>query len=458
MEEISKKLEELKENIRRFNHENKIFDLIKNVENYFFSNKPNQKDNLNDMLFLIQYSLKYKGICKWPNYSNLFVINYNLNENFKSMVQNNKEFFEEYVKMNINKYNTKNKEENINRDDNKNHTKYMDSKENMLNNDHNNNNINNNNNNLFTKNDIELNEDNMKKKIKEHNQISNNDYKKMERKINTYFNDDISLFNKIKLQIFMYMILNNYRIKILVNSLSALNRPINVIYINCPNNKDQKKKIYEKFTNFFSSYNKFNNTYINNTKKNNYQGIIKNDNCSCSELSSLNQNIKTINNNSYNKKSDKYVGGYNPINNTIWLCSNNITNYYKLKYILTHELIHAFDFARANIDMYNCKHIACSEIRAYNLSNQCNYFNSKYFVGHKDVFNSSKSSVIENTSKNKCIYNNVYSSLYQYKPCSTDTHTYINNVFDKCLHDYWPFMCPPEQDSKYKPSKIFKKD
>ncbi|CRG94612.1 metalloprotease, putative [Plasmodium gallinaceum] len=455
MEELCKKLENLKQNLKNIYKKINHIDLKKNIENIFSYNREN--DNFNDILFLIQYSLKYKNICRWPDYNDLFVINYNMNDNFRTIVQKNKEFFKNYESFSLNKEidigkNNINEQINYEMNNTKKNILYVkgnnndDKNKNEMNNHHNVNRSNNNNNDG----------NNVKEHLQEENKKKEEELymrKEKEKKINTYFNGDISLFDKIKLQIFMYFVLNNYRVKILVDSLSALNRPINVIYINCPNNKEPKKKIYEKIGNFFASQYKVNDVFVNN--KDNYQKFIK-EKCSCSELSS--SSFSNFNNTPKKKKKSNYVGGYNPINNTIWLCANNITNFYKLKYILTHELIHAFDFARANIDMYNCHHIACSEIRAYNMSNQCNYFNSKYFSGDHDVFNYLKSDTINNTSKNKCIYNNVYSSLYQYKPCSQNTHNFINDVFEKCIHDYWPFMCAPENDSKYKPSKIFKKD
>jgi inner membrane protease ATP23 len=41
---------------------------------------------------------------------------------------------------------------------------------------------------------------------------------------------------------------------------------------------------------------------------------------------------------------------------------------------LTHELIHAYDACRAKVEMDNCAHVACTEIRAANLSGDCDFF------------------------------------------------------------------------------------
>ncbi|SBT43461.1 metalloprotease, putative [Plasmodium ovale wallikeri] len=464
MDEARKIWDNIRENIKSVRQRVKQYDLKKKVENLFLSNTK-EKEKIDDMLSLIQYSLRYKNVCKWPNRNDLFVINYNINDNFKSIAQKHEDFFKQYKsfspseeRKNSTMKNNREKEytkvemidHNINVSlSDRGKTSEKISKEALNNRNNSNGNI------------IHLNDNNITRYSAGEGKEKNTQWDKIQqkekgKKMNTHFNDDISLYNKIKLQIFMYFVRNNYRIKILVDSLSALNRPINIIYINCPNNKEKKKSFIEKIGNIFSPNYKVNDHYINN--KDIYQKNSK-DSCSCSELSSLDQYKNS--NTSYTQKKKKksnYAGGYNPISNTIWLCSNNITSFYKLKYILTHELVHAFDFARANIDMYNCHHIACSEIRAYNMSNQCSYFNSKYFLPDHDVFNYFKSPSISDTAKNKCIYNNVYSSLHQYKPCENNAHIFINNVFEKCLHDYWPFMCAPEQDSKYKPSKILRKD
>ncbi|KJP87722.1 hypothetical protein AK88_02617 [Plasmodium fragile] len=482
MEEVRQRVERGKEKIKQIGKEINQFDLKKRVEKFFFKN--GKEKELSDMLFLVQYSLKYKNVCKWPNYNDLLVINYNINDHFKSMLQKHGGFGHHYKNVTpdggTNNTTTMNRggestlgssdksaTTNHNAEDNAPHTAEKHIAANWENGIESKTNTpwsiaHNEDQNYpdatgLTKGEVPHNfpsDNSVPKSPPSKECIPNSARRKRENKFVTHFNEDISPYDKIKLQIFMYFVLNNYRVKILVDALSALNRPINVIYINCPNNKEQNRTFFQKVGSFFTRQYKVGDVFVNN--KNNYlpKGT---ENCSCSELSPIrysnNPNIAP----SKEKKSN-YVGGYNPINNTIWLCSNNINNYYKLKYILTHELIHAFDFARANIDMYNCHHIACSEIRAYNMSNQCSYFNSKYFSPDYDVFTNFKSPSIRATPKNKCIYNNVYSSLNQYKPCTNNTHQFINDVFEKCMHDYWPFMCSPEQDSKYKPSKIFKKD
>ncbi len=40
---------------------------------------------------------------------------------------------------------------------------------------------------------------------------------------------------------------------------------------------------------------------------------------------------------------------------------------------ITHELVHAFDACRAELRPSDCSHIACTEIRAANLSGDCDF-------------------------------------------------------------------------------------
>ena len=43
--------------------------------------------------------------------------------------------------------------------------------------------------------------------------------------------------------------------------------------------------------------------------------------------------------------------------------NSRIWNPFELRRVLTHELVHAFDFARAEIDPANAQHVACTEVQ-----------------------------------------------------------------------------------------------
>lgn len=78
-----------------------------------------------------------------------------------------------------------------------------------------------------------------------------------------------------------------------------------------------------------------------------------------------------------NIQQPEELGGYSPQHNTVWICGNRLWSPFNFRRVLLHELLHAFDFARAKIDTSNCEHIACTEIRAVNLSEQCGLWASR---------------------------------------------------------------------------------
>lgn len=53
------------------------------------------------------------------------------------------------------------------------------------------------------------------------------------------------------------------------------------------------------------------------------------------------------------------------------MCANN-NSQKEFDYTLGHELIHFYDDVRAEVDYSDANHIACGEIRATNLSGECN--------------------------------------------------------------------------------------
>ncbi len=53
--------------------------------------------------------------------------------------------------------------------------------------------------------------------------------------------------------------------------------------------------------------------------------------------------------------------------------------------VLTHELIHMFDYCRHNMDLTDAKHLACTEIRAANLAH-CSFL-SAWTYGSASLFN-----------------------------------------------------------------------
>lgn len=68
------------------------------------------------------------------------------------------------------------------------------------------------------------------------------------------------------------------------------------------------------------------------------------------------------------------AGGFLPDTNSVVLCQQWVTaNPPEVPNTLTHELVHAYDHARATINWLNLTHHACTEIRAATLSGDCTF-------------------------------------------------------------------------------------
>lgn len=73
--------------------------------------------------------------------------------------------------------------------------------------------------------------------------------------------------------------------------------------------------------------------------------------------------------------SDLVTGGYDPLNKQIVICQNRVVSQSMVESILVHEMIHVFDYCKNKFDFKNMDHIACTEIRAANLTH-CSFVSS----------------------------------------------------------------------------------
>jgi len=69
------------------------------------------------------------------------------------------------------------------------------------------------------------------------------------------------------------------------------------------------------------------------------------------------------------------TGGYDAQNNQIVVCQNMCKSDSLVNGVLTHEMIHMFDACRHDLDFKNIEHLACTEIRAANLTH-CSFITS----------------------------------------------------------------------------------
>ncbi len=115
------------------------------------------------------------------------------------------------------------------------------------------------------------------------------------------------------------------------------------------------------------------------------------------------------------------------------ICENWIQSSTQVEDALSHELIHAIDDCRVRgFDEHNCRHVACSEIRAANLSGECRWTrellrgNFTQFAGAHDV----------------CVRRRArLSMLHNVKAChGCDIDKILDDAWDACLADTSPFI------------------
>jgi hypothetical protein len=94
-----------------------------------------------------------------------------------------------------------------------------------------------------------------------------------------------------------------------------------------------------------------------------------------------------------------------------------------------HELVHAYDFCRAKVDIDNCEQYACLEVRASGLSGECNY-PSEAARGNLGLAG----------THSACTKRRAMLSVSMNSKCSAKAGTYIDAVFDRCYSDISPYL------------------
>uniref|UniRef100_A0A668AJP4 Mitochondrial inner membrane protease ATP23 n=1 Tax=Myripristis murdjan TaxID=586833 RepID=A0A668AJP4_9TELE len=123
-------------------------------------------------------------------------------------------------------------------------------------------------------------------------------------------------------------------------------------------------------------------------------------------------------------------GGFDAASSQIVLCQNNIHQQSHMNRVVTHELIHAFDHCRAHVDWFNnFRHLACSEIRAANLSGDCSFSNevARFNFGLKQ-------------HHQECVRGRALRSILAVRKISRqEAEKIVDEVFDTCFNDHAPF-------------------
>lgn len=126
------------------------------------------------------------------------------------------------------------------------------------------------------------------------------------------------------------------------------------------------------------------------------------------------------------------VGGFDPDTKQIILCHNQSLDNHKIMATMMHEMVHMFDYCRVNFDFDNLEHVACSEIRAANLT-YCS-LSDRLVHGGPGKFDFKK-------THQYCVKDVAFRSVKAYSPESSDEKVWsiIDKVFPDCYNDLEPF-------------------
>eukprot|EP00462_Mataza_sp_D1_P019966 CAMPEP_0175128636 /NCGR_PEP_ID=MMETSP0087-20121206/5039_1 /TAXON_ID=136419 /ORGANISM="Unknown Unknown, Strain D1" /LENGTH=220 /DNA_ID=CAMNT_0016410721 /DNA_START=147 /DNA_END=807 /DNA_ORIENTATION=- len=119
----------------------------------------------------------------------------------------------------------------------------------------------------------------------------------------------------------------------------------------------------------------------------------------------------------------------------VLMCQNHVKNQKNFNTVLTHELIHVFDTCRAHVDFTDCRHLACSEVRAANLSGDC-WLSAELRRGNFGAY----------AHHQKCVKRRALMSV-KYNPwCQGEgvAEHAVNDVFRQCMKDTAPFYAVPD--------------
>merc|ERR1711860_75707 len=127
----------------------------------------------------------------------------------------------------------------------------------------------------------------------------------------------------------------------------------------------------------------------------------------------------------------KLSGGFDFFNDQVVVCQNNIKKKGACRNVLAHEMLHAFDKCRANMDVDNVEHIACTEIRAANMFH-CSLM-SAFANGEAKFLNYNKRHM-------NCVKRKAMTSVMLVRNVTEqEANDVVDKVFNKCYNDLEPF-------------------
>ena len=121
----------------------------------------------------------------------------------------------------------------------------------------------------------------------------------------------------------------------------------------------------------------------------------------------------------------------------IFLCQQHLSSQDQAHRTIVHELIHAVDTCRSKMDpQKNCIHLACTEIRAENLSQECNFMNELLRVGPHSLQKHGQD----------CVKRRAMLSVSSHPRCRDRAEEYVDAAMGRCYRDIFPFERHPNEN------------
>lgn len=128
-------------------------------------------------------------------------------------------------------------------------------------------------------------------------------------------------------------------------------------------------------------------------------------------------------------------GAYIPAENKIMLCSNTLVRKKDFDNALKRQLIKMYDQTRSeNYKCDNCKHLACTEVRAALFHSQCNPRERS----HLKVMKGSSTAKDKLLANEFCVRELAIEHLKEKSKCNEKADRYVDYVFEKCKNDTAP--------------------
>lgn len=130
------------------------------------------------------------------------------------------------------------------------------------------------------------------------------------------------------------------------------------------------------------------------------------------------------------ERCDGYVkGGFDASTNQVIVCYNTVNKYNDdVAQSMINSLLESYDYCRANYNSQDLSHLACTKVRAANLTS-CSYF---------ETFKNSFFKI--DNSRKECVRQKAALSLQTVRNVSEEEALKaVDSVFDKCYNDLEPF-------------------